>query len=112
MSNIEVAKVKALKTLTLPDGSSLHIVRERINKLIKRIEVEGVVVHIGKGTPTRKDIVKALSELYNKNNELIVVRFILSEYGIGMSKFKAHIYESMDRLRYFEPKHILERHKR
>jgi len=112
MGEVEVAKVKALKSMSLPDGSMLHVVRERDNKLIKRLEVEAVVVHIGKGTPSRNTIVEALSQLYGKDKELIVVKSIMSEYGVGISKVKARIYESVERLKAFEPEYLLKRHGR
>ena len=112
MSELEVTKVKALRSTTLSNGAPLHIIKERDNKLIQRLEVEGIVIHIDKGTPARGDIVKALSKLYNKNEGLIVVKFILSEYGVGISKVKAHIYDSMERLKSFEPEYILKRHGR
>ena len=112
MSELEVAKVKAIKSATLPNGAPLHIVKERDNKLVKRLEIEGVVVHIGKGTPARSDVIKTLSKLYNKSEELIVVKSILSEYGVGISKIKAHIYDSIERLKAFEPEYILKRHGR
>ena len=112
MSDVEVTKVKAIKSTTLPDGTTLHVVRERTNKLIGRLEIEGVVIHVGKGTPSRDALVKALSQLYNKNEELVIVKSILSEYGIGMSKVHAHIYEAIERLRAFEPQYILKRHGR
>ncbi len=104
--------IKPLKTTNLPDGSPLHIVKERDNKLIRRLEIEGVVVHIGKGTPSRNDIVKAIAKLYNKPEELIIVKKILSEYGMGMSRIKVHIYEDINRLKSFEPEYIIKRHGR
>ena len=112
MSELEVAKVKAIKSTTLPNGALLHIVKERDNKLVRRLEIEGVIVHIDKGTPTRSDVVKVLSKLYNRSEELIVVKLILSEYGVGISKIKAHIYDSIERLKAFEPEYILKRHGR
>ena len=107
-----IADVKPVKTTQLPDGTPLHIVKERDNKLIRRLEIEGIVVHIGKGTPKRSDVIIALSKLYGKPEELIVVKKILSEYGIGVTRINAFIYDNMDRLRSFEPEYMLKRHGR
>ena len=104
--------IKPIKTANLPDGSLLHIIKERDNRLIRRLEIEGIVVHIGKGTPSRNDVVKAIAKLYNKPEELIIVKKILSEYGMGMSKIKVHIYEDINRLKSFEPEYIIKRHGR
>jgi len=103
-------EIKALKTATLPNGAVLHVVRERDNKVIGRLEVYCVVTHIGKGTPSRKELVEAVSSMYSKPPELIVVKYIKSDYGIGRSRVKVHIYESVERLRSFEPEYILKRH--
>ena len=98
------------KVARLREGGELRVVSERFNSLIKRIEVEAVVTHQGMSTPSRRDLVEVLSRLYSRSPELVVVRKIESEYGMGMSRVYAHIYESLDRLKLYEPKHILKRH--
>ncbi len=92
------------------DGCELRVVSERYNSLVRRLEVEAVVVHQGASTPSRRFIAEALARLYSRSPDLIVVRKIESEYGIGLSRVYAHVYEDPERLRSFEPKHILERH--
>jgi len=98
------------KVARLREGGELRVVSERFNSLIKRIEVEAVVTHQGMSTPSRRDLIEVLSRLYSRSPELVVVRKIESEYGMGMSRVYAHIYESLDRLKLYEPKHILKRH--
>lgn len=98
------------KVARLREGGELRVVSERFNSLIKRIEVEAVVTHQGMSTPSRRDLVEVLSRLYSRSPELVVVRKIESEYGMGMSRVYAHIYESLDRLKLYEPEHILKRH--
>ncbi len=103
-------EIRALRSAELPDGSILYVVRERENKLIGRLEVAGVVIHEGKGTPKRSDVAEALSKLYSKPRELVVVKKIKSEYGMGRSNIRANIYDDINRLKSFEPEYILKRH--
>ena len=105
-------QVNALKTVTLEDGSLLQVTKERVNKVIGRVEVEGVITHMGKGTPPRQVVIDALAKLYSKDVGLVVIKYIKSEFGMGRSKLKAHIYDSVERLNYFEPEYILKRGKK
>ncbi|OYT52238.1 MAG: 30S ribosomal protein S24e [Desulfurococcales archaeon ex4484_204] len=105
-------EVRALKEARLPDNSLVQVVKERENKLVGRLEVHVIVNHIGKGAPSRLNLVKALSNLYKKGEDLIVVTKILTEYGIGISKAIVHIYSDLNRLRMFEPEYLLRRHRR
>jgi len=107
-----IADIKPIKEASLPDGTPVYIIKERDNRLIRRLEVEGVIVHVGKGTPKRSDVLATLAKLYSKSEELIIVKKIVSEYGVGITRFRAHIYESIDRLKAFEPTYILKRHGR
>ncbi|MEM1930949.1 MAG: 30S ribosomal protein S24e [Sulfolobales archaeon] len=92
------------------DSGELRVVSERYNGLVRRLEVEAVVSHQGLPTPSRKSLVEALSRIYSRSPELVVIRKIESEYGIGLSRVYAHVYDSLDRLKSFEPGHILKRH--
>ena len=102
-------EISALKTTTLQDGSVLHVVKERINKVVGRTEVYGIVTHMGKGTPSRKDLKSAIAQLYSKDEGLVVIKYVKSEYGMGRSKIKVHVYDNAERLRLFEPEYILKR---
>jgi len=98
-----------LKTATLEDGSVINVLRERDNKVVGRLEIEGIITHMNKGTPSRKTIKSAIAELYNKGEELVVIKYVRSEYGMGRSKIKAHIYNDIHRLKLFEPEYLLKR---
>ena len=99
----------ALKTATLKDGSLLQVIRERENKVIGRIEVFCVITHVEKGTPSRKEVREALARLYGRDERLVVIKYVKSEYGIGRSRVRANIYDSEERLKAFEPEHLLKR---
>ena len=99
----------ALRTATLPDGSLLQVIREKENKVVGRIEVYCIVTHVEKGTPSRKDVRAALAKLYGKSEDLVVIKYIKSEYGIGRSKVRANIYNDLERLKAFEPDYLPKR---
>ena len=90
--------------------AELRVVSERYNRLAGRIEVQAVVAHTGMPTPSRRAVAEALGRLYSRSPELVVVRSIESEYGVGMSTVYAHVYEDLGRLRDLEPEHVLRRH--
>ncbi|MCD6278738.1 MAG: 30S ribosomal protein S24e [Desulfurococcales archaeon] len=102
-------EIKALRTANLPGAAVLYVIRERDNKVIGRLEVYCIITHVGRGTPSRKELIEVMSSLYSKPPELVVVKYIRSDYGIGRSRVKVHIYESVERLKSFEPEYILKR---
>ncbi|HDD25465.1 MAG TPA: 30S ribosomal protein S24e [Acidilobales archaeon] len=110
MSLKVLEEIKPVKRISMGPDYEILVVRERRNELVKRLEIDTYIAHVGKGTPRRADIRKAIAQNYGKSEELIVVRKIESEFGIGLSKAEIHIYDDIERLKLFEPKHILKRH--
>ncbi len=98
-----------MKTASLEDGSVLHVLEEKQNKVIGRLEVSGIITHVGKGTPARKELRSAIAKIYGAKEELVILKYVKSEYGMGRSRIKIHIYESEERLKLFEPEYILKR---
>lgn len=91
------------------DGAELRVISERYNSLIRRLEIEALVSHQGMSAPSRKSLAEALGRAYSRDPQLVVIRKIESDYGVGQSRVYAHIYDSPDRLKSFEPEHILKR---
>lgn len=89
---------------------TLTVVDERVNKLLKRLEVIAYVDHITRGTPSRKEVREIVAKLYGVPEEVVVVKSILSEYGRGSSKAYVNIYSDADAAKKVEPKYILKRH--
>jgi len=90
-------------------GYSGEIVSEKYNPLVKRREVVLKIGHVGVGTPSRKVLRAELAKLFNVNVENVYVRKIETENGIGVSLIKAHIYDSPERAKFFEPEYIIKR---
>lgn len=105
-------EIKPVRKFSIGKDYELLIISEKKNKLIGRVELEAFIIHVGKGTPKRDILRKTIASHYNKSEDLIIFRKIESSFGIGLSKAEIHIYDNLDRLRLFEPKHILKRHER
>lgn len=98
-----------MKTVSVEEGVVVNILSEKHNKIIERIELLGEVIHLGKATPRRSSLKEVIAKLYGKNPELIVIKYIKSEYGSHRSVFRANIYEDPQRLKFFEPDHLIKR---
>ncbi len=97
------------KTLKIGEEYYGEVVSEKYNPLIKRLEIIVKFSHVGKGTPSRGVVRKAIAELYNVDVERVFVRKIESEYGWGVTSVEAHIYDTSERAKLFEPEHIIKR---
>ncbi|WFO76033.1 30S ribosomal protein S24e [Desulfurococcaceae archaeon MEX13E-LK6-19] len=97
------------KTIKIGEDYMGEVVEERYNPLIKRLEIIIRLSHIGKGTPSRGIVRKAIAEAYKAEIERVYVRKIESEYGWGVTKVEAHIYDSPERAKMFEPEYIIKR---
>jgi len=101
--------LRPIKSIRLGGDSVVEVVSERYNKLVGRLEITGVVLHVGRGTPSRREIREAISREYGRPVENIYVRRLISEYGIGRSLVRVHVYDSVERAMAFEPKYIIKR---
>lgn len=91
------------------DGYAGEIVEERYNPLIKRREVVLRIAHIGKTTPSRGAVRVGIARHYGVDVARVVVKRVVSERGMGVSRAHVHIYDSVDRLKEFEPEYIIKR---
>ncbi|MFA5019857.1 MAG: hypothetical protein WC533_02045 [Candidatus Pacearchaeota archaeon] len=70
-----------------------NIVSKKNNLLLKREEI--VVIISSNVTPSKKDVVKMLSEEFKKPEENIVIEKIKSKFGIKNFEVHAKIYNSI-----------------
>jgi len=101
-----------VKTIKIGEEYAGEVVEEKYNPLIKRIELKIKISHIGKGTPSRGLVRKAIADAYNVDINRVYVRKIESVFGWGVTNIEAHIYDSLERAKLFEPKHIITRNER
>ena len=101
-----------VKTIKIGDEYAGEIIEEKYNPLIKRVELKIRISHIGKGTPSRGLVRKAIADAYSVEINRVYVRKIVSDFGWGVTNIEAHIYDSPERAKLFEPKHIITRNER
>ena len=79
------------------------------NNVFNRRELTLKIFHIGTGTPSRKEIISALSAIYGAKEDLIVVKSVETIYGGGISLVRVNIYKNKEDLEKVEPKHLIGR---
>ncbi len=99
----------SLKRIDFEDGVWAEIIRDFYNPIIKRRELTLLIHHVLKPTPMRINLRLGIAEKLGVDLQRVYVRRIDSEYGIGRSKAIIHIYDSVDRVKKFEPEYIIER---
>jgi len=101
--------VGASNKIDLGEDGWAEIVSDKENTLIGRREIVMVLHHEGRPTPMRITLRMKLAEKLGADIKRVYVRSIQTEYGIGRSRIRVHVYKTVDRALYFEPKHIIER---
>jgi small subunit ribosomal protein S24e len=97
------------KHVKILDKYDAEVVEEKYNKLIGRRELTIRILHLGEGTPSRGLLKIGIGKLYNKEPELVYIRKVESKFGLSETIIEAHIYDSIDRAKLFEPEHIVKR---
>ncbi len=87
----------------------LKIIEDVQNKVVGRREIKAVIFHIGKGTPSRIEIRRKISEILKVPMENVYVRIIKTEYGTGRSVARIHVYNDPQRAVAIEPEYIIKR---
>jgi len=88
----------------------LEILKETENKTLARKEIEFRIDHQGGTTPSRLDIRNKIVAQYDASASTVVIRFLESKFGAGISEGLARIYESEEKMNRIELPHILKRH--
>lgn len=95
--------------MTSTESFDIKIIRKRENKLIGRIEVDIELNHVGKGTPPRHIIRRRIAELLGRPIDVVYVRKLITEYGIGRTLGEVHIYHNSKRAKEIEPEYVIVR---
>ena len=104
-----MSETKKSKVIKISEDYLGEVVEEKYNPLIKRLELLIKLSHIGKGTPSRGVVRKAIAQAYNVDINRVYIRKIESEYGWGVTRVEVHIYDSPERAKMFEPEYIIKR---
>jgi ribosomal protein S24E len=88
----------------------MEIVDRTENKILNRVEISFKWQHIGKATPSRKDVMNLVKTLEpGSNPELIIVKDCNTRFGQPLTTGLAFIYSSEDAMK-VEPDYIFKRH--
>lgn len=87
----------------------LKLEQIRENKLLGRREVVALIIHQGASTPTRQQIREAVAAQLGVEPNMVYVRKIATEFGLGASRAEVHVYSSEDAAKAVEPLYIIAR---
>jgi small subunit ribosomal protein S24e len=90
------------------DFLDLKIEHEHSNPLLRRKEIKAEILHVGAATPNRDAVRARAAALLNTDLEKVILVSINSEFGLGASKVRLHVYEDPSAAQ-IEPLHILKR---
>ncbi len=88
---------------------AINILSEKENVLLKRKEISFEIEHDKKSTPTRFEIRKKIAAQLNVPLENTYVKSLKSKFGLPKTIGLVRIYESEERAKLVEPKHIIKR---
>jgi ribosomal protein S24E len=81
------------------------------NVLLGRIELEIRLTHDAKSTPKRDEVQKKIADLESSMADLVIVRRMAPEFGLGATRGWVRVYKDAETLKRLEAHHILVRHK-
>ncbi len=82
----------------------ISIIEDKANPLMERREYKVEVA--SKTTPKRDVLRKTLASALKTPVERIFVKNVLTSYGTNVTVCKVHVYESAERAKAIEPRHI------
>lgn len=87
----------------------IEILQKKENPLQKRVEVYFSVDHDRESTPKRNAVAEEFIKQMKSNKDCIVIDFIRSTYGCGISKGYAKVYQNKEAALEFDRKYLLKR---
>ncbi len=88
----------------------VQIESKKENALLDRAEVRFTAEHAGEPTPNRDAIRTAIAGAVGAPKERVIIDNVETEYGKGLSRGYAKVYESDEALKKTERRHLLVRH--
>lgn len=82
----------------------LKIIKKHDNPLLSRLEIEAEAGFLNEPIPKKEHIKKKILAVEKADEKLIVIKKVVSSFGVGKAKVLAYIYKSEDELKRIEPK--------
>lgn len=89
----------------------MNIESKKENQLQERIEVVFSVEHAGEPTPTREAVQSSMASMMGASKDRVIIDHMDTEYGVGISRGYAKVYESPEAIKRSERHHQLVRNK-
>jgi ribosomal protein S24E len=89
----------------------VEVISKSENILLARTELEVRLTHDAKATPKREEVQKKVADLESTKPELVIVRRMEPEFGMGATHGTVRVYKDAETLKRLEAHHILVRHK-
>lgn len=80
------------------DSMDINIKEEKVNPFLKRKDLKLEVRHLNSATPSKKELLKELSEKFSVNEDQVVIDYILTKTGICESIIKAKVLEQKPKI--------------
>lgn len=103
------SSAEEVRRLDLGDMGWGEVLMDWYNPLIKRREIVLNLHHELQSTPMRILLRQKISEVMGVDVKRVYIRYIKTQYGVGLSRVRIHIYDSPEKALAFEPKYIIER---
>ena len=87
----------------------ITIESKRYNPLLKRTELRIRVTHENEPTPKREDLRNLIASEFGVEVNRVIVHYIKSEFGRGVSRCYAKIYDTIEDALKLEREYILRR---
>ena len=93
----------------MSEALTVEVIGKKRNDLLDRLEIDVVIHHMKEGTPSRLKLREIIASQLKVPVDCVIVRRILSEYGLSTSKARIHVYSSKERALSIEPEYIIKR---
>ncbi len=90
----------------------VQVAEERWNPLAERKELQLIITHVAQPTPTRCQVRDYIADKFKVEKKYVVVRKMVTEYGIGRTKATVHIYKDLERMKKLEPEKVLKQNEK
>ena len=88
----------------------MNILKERDMNLLSRKRV-AIMLDNQEGTPSRLSLLKEVAKHFKTKEDLIVIKHVYPQFGKHQTKLIVHIYDDMNKMKMFEHKNLLKKHK-
>lgn len=84
----------------------IHNIKKQRNELLKRNDVQFIVIHKAEGTPSRMETRNNLAVKLDVDNDLVYLTKLESKKGSMITEGAAKVYDTVAQATFIEPEYI------